>query len=150
MLDFMFYKLGLEDDTAVRHPIVMTEIPCNINHSRARKPSLFFSEISTHYSPLLALPAGMSELLFELYRVPSVTYGIDSLFSLYFNRRQQGWCFHKLTIFAAEELKFSLYFLCTPSATSGSHLVFSCGSHASYVLPVINGRLDAANCKRSG
>ena len=32
----------------------------------------------------------MSELLFECYNVPSVAYGIDSLFSLYNNMSSSG------------------------------------------------------------
>ena len=32
----------------------------------------------------------MSELLFECYGVPSVTYGVDSLFSLYHNHPSPG------------------------------------------------------------
>ena len=32
----------------------------------------------------------MSELLFECYGIPKVTYGVDSLFSLYKNHPQPG------------------------------------------------------------
>ena len=34
--------------------------------------------------------SAMSELLFECYNVPSVAYGIDSLFSLYNNIPDSG------------------------------------------------------------
>uniref|UniRef100_A0AAR2IS07 Actin-related protein 5 n=1 Tax=Pygocentrus nattereri TaxID=42514 RepID=A0AAR2IS07_PYGNA len=66
----------------------------------------------------------MSELLFECYGVPQVAYGVDSLFSFYSNNTQCG-------------LK--------PPHTG---LVISSGYHCSHVLPFINGRLDAFNCKR--
>ncbi|XP_036434541.1 actin-related protein 5 [Colossoma macropomum] len=66
----------------------------------------------------------MSELLFECYGVPQVAYGVDSLFSFYNNNTQHG-------------LK--------PPHTG---LVISSGYHCSHVLPFINGRLDALNCKR--
>ncbi|KAL6456511.1 hypothetical protein MHYP_G00350550 [Metynnis hypsauchen] len=66
----------------------------------------------------------MSELLFECYGVPQVAYGVDSLFSFYSNNTQRG-------------LK--------PPHTG---LVISSGYHCSHVLPFINGRLDAFNCKR--
>ncbi|XP_067299168.1 actin-related protein 5 [Pseudorasbora parva] len=64
----------------------------------------------------------MSELLFECYGVPRVAYGVDSLFSFYCNRDGAD-----------------------PASTG---LVVSSGYHCSHVLPVINGRLDAVNCKR--
>eukprot|EP00730_Choanoeca_flexa_P004042 TRINITY_DN11584_c0_g10_i1.p1 TRINITY_DN11584_c0_g10~~TRINITY_DN11584_c0_g10_i1.p1 ORF type:complete len:729 (+),score=183.56 TRINITY_DN11584_c0_g10_i1:85-2271(+) len=66
--------------------------------------------------------ARMSELLFELYGAPEVCYGIDSLFSWYHNHPQ--------------------------TATQGSGLVLSGGHHGSYILPVIDGQLQAFNAKR--
>lgn len=65
--------------------------------------------------------AKTTELLFETYAVPQVCYGVDSLFSLYHNR---------------------------PDAAASHALVVSSGHHATYVLPVINGRVDATNAKR--
>ncbi|EGG12911.1 uncharacterized protein MELLADRAFT_32515, partial [Melampsora larici-populina 98AG31] len=58
MLDYIFLKLGVSGD-AVHHPILMSETLCNPVYTRGL----------------------MSELLFETYQVPSVCYGIDSLFS---------------------------------------------------------------------
>lgn len=58
MLDYIFLKLGVSDET-VHHPILMSETLCNPVYTRGL----------------------MSELLFETYQVPSVCYGIDSLFS---------------------------------------------------------------------
>ncbi|KAA0716172.1 Actin-related protein 5 [Triplophysa tibetana] len=86
----------------VDHPVVVTEPPCNPLHSRQM----------------------MSELLFECYGVPQVTYGVDSLFSFYNNNITHG---------------------LDPPHTG---LVLSSGYHCSHVLPVISGRLDAGNCKR--
>ena len=34
----------------------------------------------------------MNELLFECYHVPQVTYGIDSLYSLYYNQHSGNSC----------------------------------------------------------
>ena len=35
--------------------------------------------------PDLNVPVVMSELLFECYNIPSLAYGVDALFSLYYN-----------------------------------------------------------------
>uniref|UniRef100_A0A671RZR2 Actin-related protein 5 n=1 Tax=Sinocyclocheilus anshuiensis TaxID=1608454 RepID=A0A671RZR2_9TELE len=66
----------------------------------------------------------MSELLFECYGVPRVAYGVDSLFSFYHNNVSDG------------------------AGLPSTGLVVSSGYHCSHVLPIINGRLDALNCKR--
>ncbi|CAH7670224.1 hypothetical protein BY996DRAFT_6735863 [Phakopsora pachyrhizi] len=60
MFDYVFLKLGVNSQT-VQHPILMTEALCNPIFTRGL----------------------MTELLFETYQVPSVCYGIDSLFSYY-------------------------------------------------------------------
>lgn len=63
----------------------------------------------------------MSELLFESYQVPSITYGIDSLFSMYANgpeRAQDG-------------------------------IVVSAGHHYSHVIPVLGGQVHTQHAKRS-
>ncbi|KAF2068371.1 hypothetical protein CYY_010304 [Polysphondylium violaceum] len=62
IFDYIFYKLGI--DKNIENPIVLTEPPSNPSYCRK-------------YT---------SELLFECYNVPSVVYGIDSLFSFYNNR----------------------------------------------------------------
>ncbi|XP_076859117.1 actin-related protein 5 [Brachyhypopomus gauderio] len=102
LLDYIFIHLGIETEGNVQHPLVLTEAPCNPLHCRQM----------------------MSELLFECYGVPQVSYGIDSLFSFYYNNTQWG---------------------LEPPHTG---LVVSSGYHCSHVLPFINGRLDAVNCKR--
>ncbi|XP_012694236.2 actin-related protein 5 [Clupea harengus] len=102
MFDYVFMHLGLTTEGRVEYPVVVTEAPCNPLHCRQM----------------------MSELLFECYGVPQVSYGIDSLYSFYLNNRQRS----------------------VDSPHTG--LVISSGYHCSHVLPVINGSLDAVNCKR--
>ncbi|GAA6220051.1 actin-related protein 5 [Lates japonicus] len=102
IFDYVFTHLGIASEGSVEHPIVLTEAPCNPLHCRQM----------------------MSELLFECYRVPYVSYGVDGLYSFYHNNTQRN---------------------IRPTHTG---LVLSSGYHCSHILPVINGRLDAVNCKR--
>uniref|UniRef100_A0A3Q0T6B0 Actin-related protein 5 n=1 Tax=Amphilophus citrinellus TaxID=61819 RepID=A0A3Q0T6B0_AMPCI len=102
IFDYVFTHLGITSEGSVDHPIVLTEAPCNPLHCRQM----------------------MSELLFECYSVPYVSYGVDALYSFYHNNNQR-----KLQ----------------PPHTG---IVLSSGYHCSHILPVINGRLDAVNCKR--
>eukprot|EP00057_Strongylocentrotus_purpuratus_P007614 XP_011662088.1 PREDICTED: actin-related protein 5 [Strongylocentrotus purpuratus] len=99
ILDHAFQRLGIDSEGAVKHPIVMTETPCNPNLCRQT----------------------MSELLFECYQIPNLAYGIDSLFSHYYN---------------------------CPESVNGCSLVLSSGFQTSHILPVINGQLDPAHCRR--
>jgi actin-related protein 5 len=62
----------------------------------------------------------MSELLFETYSAPSISYGIDALFSYKQNSK-------------------------TPKSTG---LVISSGNHATHVIPVIQGRGILSQAKR--
>ncbi|EIW73296.1 hypothetical protein TREMEDRAFT_59461 [Tremella mesenterica DSM 1558] len=66
-LDFTFSSLGLDTDR-VQHPIIMTERLANPLFTRGMT----------------------SELLFEMYGAPSVTFGIDSLFAFSRQRHQDG------------------------------------------------------------
>ncbi|XP_074500886.1 actin-related protein 5 [Sebastes fasciatus] len=102
MFDHVFTHLGLGSEGGVEHPVVLTEAPCNPLHCRQM----------------------MSELLFECYGVPHVSYGVDSLYSFYHNSTQRN---------------------LQPPHTG---IVLSSGYHCSHILPVINGRFDAVNCKR--
>ena len=105
----------------------------------------------------------MSELLFECYRVPSVAYGIDSLFSYYY-------CVCGLVCLCVvcglvemSELLFECYRV--PSVSYGidclfsyyynartlrdyDALVVSCGYQTTHILPVLGGRLCAPVCQR--
>eukprot|EP00064_Thunnus_orientalis_P019559 superscaffoldBa00004946_g19682 len=102
IFDYVFTHLGITSEGRIDHPIVLTEAPCNPLHCRQM----------------------MSELLFECYQVPHVSYGVDGLYSFYHNNTQRN---------------------LQPPHTG---IVLSSGYHCSHILPVINGRLDAVNCKR--
>ncbi|KAF9580555.1 Nuclear actin-protein involved in chromatin remodeling, partial [Lunasporangiospora selenospora] len=97
VLDYVFIKLGV-DAEVIDHPIVMTEPVCVPLYNRNL----------------------MSELLFESYQVPSVTYGIDSLFSLYANGPER----------------------------SKDGIVVSAGHHFSHVIPVSGGKVHLEHAKR--
>nr|XP_033770780.1 actin-related protein 5 [Geotrypetes seraphini] len=99
LFDYVFQHLGVASQGCVDHPIVVTEPPCNSLYARQM----------------------MSELLFECYQVPKVSYGIDSLYSFYHNREKDA---------------------------PYSGLVISSGYQCTHVLPVLKGRLEAKNCKR--
>jgi actin-related protein 5 len=68
MLDYTFSHLGLAKDNQIEYPLMMTEAMCNPNYSRGL----------------------VSELLFECYRVPAVSYSVDSLLAFYYNASKQG------------------------------------------------------------
>jgi len=102
LLDYGFVHLGLNDigdGGSVDHPIVMTEPLANPNACRA----------------------SMNELLFEAYSVPKVAYGIDGLFSAYFNDEDDE------SVKAARATK--------------TRLVISAGFHTVSFLPVVEGRV---------
>lgn len=141
----------------------MTEPFCNPNVNRARTsdvshpyPLHLFSIHRLDIVRVLLLSlSGMSELLFEQYSVPSVAYGVDSLFSLYKNRGSAGTqatsCKLK-RLFPRGPLHARLWshatFPTLCAAETGSHLVFSSGHHGSYVAPVVKGRPDPDRLKR--
>ncbi|CAO3569735.1 unnamed protein product [Mortierella alpina] len=97
VLDYIFIKMGIDADR-IDHPIVMTEPVCVPPYNRNL----------------------MSELLFESYQIPSVTYGIDSLFSLYANGPDR----------------------------SKDGVVMSLGHHFSHVIPVSGGKVHTEHAKR--
>ncbi|KAM4692331.1 actin-related protein 5 [Rhinophrynus dorsalis] len=99
LCDHVFQKLGVASQGCVDHPVVFTEAPCTPLHVRQM----------------------VSELLFECYRVPKVSFGIDGLYSFYYNKKD---------------------------LSPASGLVVSSGYHCTHILPVLNGRLDGKNCKR--
>ncbi|CAG2244814.1 ACTR5 [Mytilus edulis] len=99
IFDYIFSHLGLNTDGYIDHPVVLTEPVCNPNYCRQQ----------------------MSELLFECYNVPQVTYGIDAMFSLYANHDRM------------EDI---------------NSLIVSCGYQTTHLLPVLGGRLDATQCRR--
>ena len=69
VLDYIFLKLGVDGaEGGVGRPIVMTEPVANLGYTRRM----------------------MNEVLFECYSAPSVTYGLDSLFSYKQNEGTSG------------------------------------------------------------
>lgn len=69
ILDYIFIKLGIDGAKGnVDRPVLMTEPLANVAYSRKV----------------------MSEILYELYGVPSVAYGVDSLFSYHYNGGKTG------------------------------------------------------------
>ncbi|XP_041369195.1 actin-related protein 5-like [Gigantopelta aegis] len=99
VFDYIFTHLGINSDGCVDHPVVLTEPVCNPNYCRQQ----------------------MTEMLFECYHIPQVVYGVDSLFSFYYNH---------------------------PQAATGDALIVDCGYQTTHILPYLNGRLDSANCRR--
>ncbi|QKX60205.1 uncharacterized protein TRUGW13939_07348 [Talaromyces rugulosus] len=69
VLDYLFIKLGVDGSEGnVDRPIVMTEPIANLAYPRKM----------------------MNEILFDCYGVPSVAYGVDSLFSYRYNGGKDG------------------------------------------------------------
>jgi len=64
VMDYGFSRLGLDSNGEFLHPVCFTEGPANPNNSRCN----------------------LTELMFELYKVPSLAFGIDSLFSIQNNQ----------------------------------------------------------------
>lgn len=65
----------------------------------------------------------MSELLFEGYGVPYASYGVDGLFGAYHHSHERG-------------------------VPLNDALVISSGHQATHIMPVVDGKFDARNCKR--
>jgi len=68
VFDYIFLKLGVDGQGSVGRPLVVTEPVANLGHSRRM----------------------MNEMVFECYGAPSVSYGIDSLFSYRYNKGSSG------------------------------------------------------------
>ena len=69
IFDYVFLKLGVDGaEGGIGRPVVMTEPVANLGYTRRM----------------------MNEILFECYSAPSVTYGIDSLFSYRYNKGTDG------------------------------------------------------------
>ena len=99
LFDYVFKHLGIDSEGEMRHPVVLLEPIANPSFCRKN----------------------MSELLFEAYNIPKLSYGIDCLFSHYFN--------------ATENL---------PETA----LIISCGFQSTHVLPVVNWWPDIKNALR--
>ena len=98
LLDYGFVHLGLNGgDTSVQYPIVMTEPLAAPNASRSL----------------------MNELLFEAYNVPRVAYGVDGLFSAFYN-----------------------------AESAPTKLIVSVGFHTVSFIPVVEGAVAARGVRR--
>ncbi|KAJ3649385.1 hypothetical protein Zmor_021132 [Zophobas morio] len=98
LFDYTFSHLGIDTDNSIPHPIVLTEALLNPNSSRQL----------------------MSELLFECYSVPGISYGIDCLFSYHFN-----------------EVK--------PQKNA---LIVNVSYHTCHVVPILEGKIVFENARR--
>lgn len=102
-LDFAFIKLGI-DTPSVEHPILMTERLCSPLHSRALT----------------------SELIFELYSVPSLAYCVDGIMSFYQNNSATA----------------------HPTPFTADGLVVSFNTASTSVIPILNGKGILSHAKR--
>lgn len=100
-LDYAFIQLGI-DTQNVNHPVMMTERLSSSLHSRALT----------------------SELMFELYAVPSLVYCVDSVMSFYHNKKPHHGKF------------------------TADGLVISFNTASTSVIPILNGKGVLSNAKR--
>ena len=103
IFDHIFSNLNINDN-CINHPILITEPVCNLSFSRKC----------------------LTELMFELYGVPSLTYGIDMMFSYYYNNY--------------EKLK--------NSSGLGNCLIISSSNQVTHILPIIDNKIDIKNTRR--
>ncbi|KAF5382806.1 hypothetical protein D9757_007261 [Collybiopsis confluens] len=104
-LDYAFVQLSIDTPT-VDHPVLMTERLSSPAHSRALT----------------------SELMFELYSVPSLAYCVDGLMSFYQNDHQVG---------------------SSPSNSFASDgIVVSFNTASTSVMPILNGKGILSHAKR--
>ena len=103
IFDHIFSNLNINDNS-INHPVLITEPVCNLSFSRKC----------------------LTELMFELYGVPSLTYGIDMMFSYYYNNY--------------EKIK--------NKNGLGNCLIISSSNQVTHILPIIENKIDIKNTKR--
>ena len=103
IFDHIFSNLNINDN-CINHPVLITESVCNLSFSRKC----------------------MTELMFELYGVPSLTYGIDMMFSYYYNNY--------------ENIK--------NNDGLGNCLIVSSSNQVTHILPIIENKIDLKNTRR--
>ena len=103
IFDHIFSNLNINDN-CINHPVLITESVCNLSFSRKC----------------------MTELMFELYGVPSLTYGIDMMFSYYYNNY--------------ENIK--------NNGGLGNCLIISSSNQVTHILPIIENKIDLKNTRR--
>ena len=103
IFDHIFSNLNITDNN-INHPILITEPICNLSYSRKC----------------------MTELMFELYGVPSLAYGIDMLFSYYYNN--------------INNLK--------NHTGLNNCLIISSSNQVTHIVPIIQNKIDIKNTRR--
>lgn len=107
LLDDILVRLGLGECEKIEHGIVMTEPPCQLNSVRSN----------------------FMEILFEGYEVPRATFGIDGLFSYYYNSNR-----------VAQDGSRRL--------ARNDAMIINLGHNATHIIPVCEGRFFAPAAKR--
>jgi len=97
LLDYGMSRLGVDSEGRINHPVCFTECLGNPNAARQM----------------------VNQLMFELYGIHSISYGIDGLFSLHVNQSQ-----------------------------ANDALVVSLGHQTITVMPVLDGKTDVQNARR--
>jgi actin-related protein 5 len=119
LFDGVLARLGLAEQDAIQHPLVLTEPPCQPNGVRAQ----------------------FTELVFEAYEFPKLCIGIDALFSYLYNN-------HTAAERERRELSAAGAPSGVRFAPRKAGIVVSCGYQATHILPVFNGRFHAPAAKR--
>lgn len=96
MLDYTFSHLGLANDSCIDYPVLFTEPICNPNYSRSL----------------------VSELLFECYQVPALSYCVDSLLAFHYNAHNKNGC----------------------QTVARSGIIVDSSHQTTHILPVIDGQ----------
>ena len=105
IFDHIFSNLNITDNS-INHPVLITEPVCNLSFSRKC----------------------ITELMFELYGVPSLTYGIDMLYSYYYN--------HYNKIKNSNDIGL------------GNCLIISSSNQVTHIVPIIQNKIDIKNTRR--
>lgn len=89
-------------------------------------PAIDRSTDRTHETRCIGLPV-LSELAFECYGVPSLCYGVDSLFSWFYNSRV-----------VEQDLNLD----------ARNALILATGFRSTHIIPIIGGVPDLRGCRR--
>ena len=103
-LDYTFSHLGLGNDSSIEYPLLLTEALCNPNYSRSL----------------------VSELLFECYHIPAVSYCVDSLLAFYYNTMELNQC----------------------KTVARTGIIIDASHQTTHVIPVIDSQIQLPMSKR--
>ena len=101
IFDHIFTHLNIQSET-VNHPVVFTEPFCNLTYSRKN----------------------ISEMLFELYGIPSLSFGVDFLYALYHN-----------------DIKYR-------ETEPYNAMIISSSYQSTHVVPIIEGKIEVEKSRR--